>query len=119
MPDIRIKRVYEPEAPSDGYRIFVDRLWPRGIKKENLHYDLWAKEAAPSAPLRRWYHQNPEGRRTEFRKRYLAELAHSEAVRALADKIEDKPAVTLLIASKNAAENHALVLRDYLEKRAQ
>ena len=57
MQKIGIKRVYEPAEPSDGYRVLVDKLWPRGMSKERLHYDLWAKELAPSAPLRAWFHE--------------------------------------------------------------
>ena len=56
MPQVKIKRVYEPGEKTDGYRVLVDKLWPRGIKKENLHYDLWAKDITPSTPLRQWYH---------------------------------------------------------------
>ena len=116
MTRIRIKRVYEPEAPEDGYRVLVDKLWPRGIRKEALRYDLWAKEIAPSAPLRRWFHADPQGRWEEFRRRYLHELAASPAVRAFVARIEKEPRATLLYASKNAEENHARVLREYLER---
>ena len=101
MTRIAIKRVYEPATDTDGLRVLVDKLWPRGIRKEALHYDLWAKEIAPSAPLRRWFH---------------AELAASPAVRAFVAKIEKEPCATLLYASKNAEENHARVLREYLER---
>ena len=115
MTRIRIKRVYEPESPDDGYRVLVDRLWPRGIRKDALHYDSWEKEVAPSAALRTWYHQDPAGRWDEFRKRYLSELEHSGTAAAFAGKIRELPTVTLLFASQNAAENHALILREYLE----
>lgn len=81
MTRIAIKRVYEPATDTDGLRVLVDKLWPRGIRKEALHYDLWAKEIAPSAPLRRWFHADPQGRWEEFRRRYLHELAASPAVR--------------------------------------
>lgn len=66
MQKIGIKRVYEPAEPSDGYRVLVDKLWPRGMNKERLHYDLWAKELAPSAPLRAWFHAAPENAGTLF-----------------------------------------------------
>lgn len=115
MTRIRIKRVYEPESPDDGYRVLVDRLWPRGIRKDALHYDSWEKEVAPSAALRTWYHQDPAGRWDEFWKRYLSELEHSGTAAAFAGKIRELPTVTLLFASQNAAENHALILREYLE----
>lgn len=110
MTRIAIKRVYEPATDTDGLRVLVDKLWPRGIRKEALHYDLWAKEIAPSAPLRRWFHADPQGRWEEFRRRYLHELAASPAVRAFAARIEKEPRATLLYASKNAEENHARVL---------
>ena len=113
MTRIRIKRVYEPEAPEDGYRVLVDKLWPRGIRKEALRYDLWAKEIAPSAPLRRWFHADPQGRWEEFRRRYLHELAASP-VRDFVRRIAGKGTVTLLYASKSAAGNHALILQEYL-----
>lgn len=115
MTRIRIKRVYTPESPDDGYRVLVDRLWPRGIRKEALRYDSWEREVAPSAALRKWYHQDPAGRWDEFRQRYLSELKHSGAAAAFAEKIRELPAVTLLFASRNTAENHALILREYLE----
>ena len=107
MTRIAIKRVYEPATDTDGLRVLVDKLWPRGIRKEALHYDLWAKEIAPSAPLRRWFHADPQGRWEEFRRRYLHELAASPAVRAFVARIEKEPRATLLYASKNAEENHA------------
>lgn len=81
MTRIRIKRVYEPEAPEDGYRVLVDKLWPRGIRKEALRYDLWAKEIAPDPRLRTWFHAAPGERWEEFRRRYTAELRSSPAVR--------------------------------------
>jgi len=116
MTRIAIKRVYEPATDTDGLRVLVDKLWPRGIRKEALHYDLWAKEIAPSAPLRRWFHADPQGRWEESRRRYLHELAASPAVRAFVARIEKEPRATLLYASKNAEENHARVLREYLER---
>ena len=82
MTRIRIKRVYEPEAPEDGYRVLVDKLWPRGIRKEALRYDLWAKEIAPTPGLRTWFHAAPEERWEEFRRRYTGELRSSPAVRS-------------------------------------
>lgn len=118
MVQIRIKRVYDPAAPDDGCRVLVDKLWPRGVRKEALHYDWWAKDIAPSAELRAWYHADPETRWREFRRRYTDELRSSEAVREFVRTIADKDAVTLLYASKNAAENHALILQEYLQKAA-
>ena len=119
MTQVKIKRVYEPEEKNDGYRVLVDKLWPRGIRKENLHYDLWAKDIAPSTPLRQWYHQNEERNWNEFRTEYIKELENSPAVKDFIDKVKEQKVITitLLYASKNAAENHALVLRDFLEDR--
>ena len=112
MTRIRIKRVYEPEAPEDGYRVLVDKLWPRGIRKEALRYDLWAKEIAPTPGLRTWFHAAPEERWEEFRRRYTGELRSSPAVRDFVRRIAGKDTVTLLYASKNAAGNHALILQE-------
>jgi len=116
MTRIAIKRVYEPATDTDGLRVLVDKLWPRGIRKEALHYDLWAKEIAPSAPLRRWFHADPQGRWGECAGRSRPDGAAPPAVRAFAARIEKEPRATLLYASKNAEENHARVLREYLER---
>ncbi len=116
MTQIKVKRVYDAEERSDGFRVLADKLWPRGMKKEMFHYDLWAKNIAPSTPLRQWYHQAGESRWKEFEKKYTEELAESSAVKDFIDKIKDKQTVTLLYASKNVTENHALVLRDYLKR---
>lgn len=116
MTRIEIKRVYEPAADSDGMRVLVDKLWPRGIRKEALHYDVWAKDIAPSASLRIWFHVDPQERWKEFRKRYLKELESSPVLKEFIEKIIREPTVTLLYASKNAAENHARVLKEYLEQ---
>lgn len=116
MVQIKIKRVYEAADPGDGCRVLVDKLWPRGVRKEALHYDLWAKDLAPTAELRSWYHADPEARWTEFRRRYTGELRASQAVRDFVRDIADARTVTLLYASKNAVENHALILQEYLQK---
>ena len=116
MTRIAIKRVYEPEEASDGFRVLVDKLWPRGIRKEALPFDLWAKEITPSAPLRKWFHGDPQSRWEAFRKRYLHELESSADLHEFIGKIDRKPRVTLLYASKNAKENHALVLKEFLER---
>lgn len=118
MTRVRIKRVYEAPAPEDGYRVLVDKLWPRGVRKDALHYDLWAKEITPSSGLRAWYHADPQTRWPEFRRRYIKELHDSQAVREFVRRIAGKDTVTLLYASKNAAENHALILQEFLERAA-
>ena len=119
MTRIRINRVYETPAPDDGCRVLVDRLWPRGVRKGDLPYDIWAKDITPSAGLRAWYHADPAGRWQEFRRRYTEELRDSQAVRDFIREIADTETVTLLYASKNAAENHALILQEYLQHAAE
>ena len=110
-----VKRVYEPPQASDGTRVLVDRIWPRGISKQRAALDLWAKDIAPSTKLRQWFHHDMS-QWAEFRKRYLAELAEHEAELAeVRTRIGRRPA-TLLYAAANAERNHALVLKDVLEK---
>jgi len=118
LTKVQIKRVYEPAEDTDGYRVLADKLYPRGIKKENLKYDLWAKDIAPSTLLRQWYHQSRDVNWDEFRKRYIRELESSPAVEKFMGRVKDQKMVTLLYASKNAAENHALILRDFLESKS-
>ncbi len=115
-PEIRVKRVYEAPDPADGRRILVDRIWPRGLSKQKAAIDHWAKEAAPSTALRRWFDHDP-ARWDEFRRRYFAELdASPEAVAALREMIGDGPA-TLVYAARREPENNAVALREYLERR--
>ncbi|MCD7898638.1 MAG: DUF488 family protein [Bacteroides sp.] len=116
MTQVKIKRVYEDVERSDGYRVLIDKLWPRGVKKEELSYSYWAKNIAPSTPLRKWFHEDEDANWAEFEKRYIQELSTSPAFKSFVDQIRGKKTVTLLFASKNAAENHALVLQHYLEK---
>lgn len=108
-----VKRIYEPIGNKDGYRILVDRLWPRGIKKENAEIDTWLKEVAPSSELRKWFHGG-EGNFTEFRKKYLAELKQNPALKELKALIKEKKKVTLLYGAKNEEENHAIILATLL-----
>ena len=113
---IRIKRVYEPPAREDGVRILVERLWPRGVRKEDLPLDRWAKEVAPSTELRKWYAHRVE-RWEEFVRRYRAELdANEEAWRPIAEAARSGD-VTLLFSARDPEHNSAVVLRDYLEGR--
>ena len=116
MTRIKIKRAYEKPEPDDGFRVFVDRLWPRGMRKEDFRYDLWAKQIAPSAALRRWYHEDMPGRWEEFGRRYDAELRQSPAVAEFVRQVAGNDTVTLVYASRNALQNHALILQDYLVK---
>ena len=111
--DIRIKRAFEKPSGDDGLRVLVDRLWPRGLRKDDAAIDLWLKDLAPSAELRIWFGHDP-GRWEEFRRRYLAELALKTA---LLDEIRRSAAgrrLTLIYAAKDEAQNQAVVLRDLL-----
>jgi uncharacterized protein YeaO (DUF488 family) len=114
---VAVKRVYEAASPPDGVRVLVDRLWPRGLKKEDAAVKFWLREVAPSNELRQWFHENPEGWRM-FRKRYLKELVSNEGSAAL-EKLhhlaEGKRRVTLLYASRNEDHNNAIVLKELLE----
>ncbi len=113
MRSLQIKRAYDPPSATDGQRILVDRLWPRGLSKEKAHLDHWTKEVAPSAALRHWFGHDPD-RWDEFRSRYRDELrANDAAIAALRALIGGKPA-TLLYAAHNTQHNNAVVLRDFL-----
>ncbi len=115
---ITLKRAYDPPAATDGIRVLVERLWPRGLSKDAARIDLWVKDLAPSTELRRWYGHDP-ARWPEFRSRYLAELqAQPEAVQALLQQIAQGP-VTFVYASRETHRNSATVLKDYLEGRRQ
>lgn len=111
---ILTKRAYEPASDEDGYRIYVDRLWPRGLSHDTFHYDLWDKEVAPSTELRQWFHANPTAEWPEFEERYKAELLSNPAYASLKTLVASKPVVTLLYSSHDTAHNNALVLRDLL-----
>ena len=114
---VTIKRVYEPAAPSDGVRVLVDRLWPRGLTKERAGIDEWVKQIAPSNELRRWYHARPD-QWQDFRQKYLRELAqpdHLEGLQRLYELAHKKTHLTLLFASKNETLNNAVVLKELLE----
>jgi uncharacterized protein YeaO (DUF488 family) len=112
MP-IALKRAYEPPAAADGYRVLVDRLWPRGLRRDAAQLDDWLKEAAPSEGLRRWFHAHP-AQWGEFRRRYLTELkSQRETLRRLARHAQwDR--VTLVYAASDRQHNNAVVLRQYL-----
>lgn len=110
---IRIKRVYEAPAKEDGYRVLVDRLWPRGVSKQKAALDLWLKDVAPSPELRIWFGHQPE-RFSEFSALYLAELDKNPATKTLLELHAKHQQLTLLYAAKNEAVNHALVLNDFL-----
>jgi uncharacterized protein YeaO (DUF488 family) len=112
-----VKRVYDAPSKSDGTRVLVDRLWPRGLTKDRAAIDAWLRNLAPSNELRQWYHQNFEAW-TTFRRRYLKELAQPEAAAHLEELYRlanQSGQLTLLFASKNEAQNNAVVLRDLLK----
>lgn len=111
---ILVKRVYEPASPGDGFRVLVDRLWPRGLSKREARIDLWARDASPSTALRRWYDHDPD-RWDEFRRRYFEELREGveslETIRARARS----GTVTLVFASRELRYNNAVALKEFLE----
>lgn len=116
-PDIRVKRVYDPPDARDGARVLVDRLWPRGARKDEAKLTLWLKDIAPSDELRRWFGHDP-ARFDEFSRRYRAELAaNQDAVSRIEDLVKAGP-VTLLYAAHDEEHNNARVLADYLKARA-
>jgi len=112
---IRVKRVYEDESKDDGYRILVDRLWPRGLTKEKAHVDLWMKEIAPSDALRKWFGHEPE-KWPEFDKRYRAELAKKRELFSEIKRLEKEHGkVTLLFGRRDEKQNQAVVLASMLK----
>lgn len=112
--EITIKRAYDPVSPNDGFRIYIDRLWPRGLSHETFHYDLWDKEIAPSTGLREWFHANTTNGWDEFEARYQHELLGNPALDALKDVIKYKPKVTLLYSSHDTIHNNAVVVQKVL-----
>lgn len=111
---IKIKRIYDPTDPSDGRRILIDRLWPRGISRDSAKIDEWAKEMAPSTELRKWFHHDP-AQWPEFKRKYVKELqAKEELLRKLRTDANNR-VVTLLYSAKDEEHNQAVVLRECLE----
>lgn len=112
---IKIKRVYEPPAESDGLRVLVDRIWPRGLSKSNAQIDEWLKGIAPSTGLRKWFQHDPakwEG----FKKKYAAELKKRREDVAKLARESRRRSVTLLFGAKDTAHNNALALKEYIEQ---
>jgi uncharacterized protein YeaO (DUF488 family) len=111
--DIRLKRAYEPAVPSDGYRVLIDRLWPRGLSRERAKLDEWDRDLAPSAQLRRWFGHEPS-RFDEFRWRYVDELReHRSTLAGLRRRAREGP-LTLVYAAKDTEHNDAVVLAEVL-----
>ena len=112
---IKIKRIYDPVSPDDGKRILVDRLWPRGMKKEEARLDEWLKEIAPSNELRKWYSHDP-AKWPEFKKRYKKELAEeSDLIKRIREEGKKKT-ITLLFSTKELDLNNAVALKEILER---
>lgn len=113
MNKLQIKRVYEKSSKDDGVRILVDRLLPRGLKKEEVDYDEWLKNLAPSTELREWFNHDPE-KFAEFSKKYKAELKNNPEIEKIQELLK-KSNVTLLYAAKDTKDNQAVVLKDYID----
>lgn len=116
MTTIALKRVYDAPSPEDGYRVLVDRLWPRGLSHEKLPYDLWAKDLAPSDQLREWFHVDRISRWEEFKQKYTQELENSPAMENFVDKISTMSKVTLLYASHDEVHNQAEIIEAVANK---
>lgn len=112
---IRVERVYDdPAGTTGGFRVFVDRLWPRGESKAKLHYDLWAKDISPSTELREWYHADKDNRWEAFRSRYEAELESNPDMPRLLDELRAHSDVVLLTAVRDVPHSHVPVIAAYL-----
>ncbi len=121
MPDIFLKRIYDPYDENDGCRILIDRLWPRGIRKEDAKLTSWEKEIAPSSELRKWFCHKSE-LFSEFRVKYLEELQSDEQKSKKLDEIcqlAKEQQVTLLYGAKDSVYNHAIILKEELDRRLQ
>ncbi len=113
---IRLRRAYDAPAPDDGYRVLVDRLWPRGVSKKDARIDEWARDLAPSDELRRWFSHDPE-RWTEFQHRYQAELHDKDDALDHLGRRATQGRVTLVYGARDQQHNNAVVLRDLLDRR--
>ncbi|TWH01059.1 uncharacterized protein YeaO (DUF488 family) [Mesorhizobium sp. J18] len=114
MNEIRLKRIYDAPEEADGFRVLVDRLWPRGVSKKQAAIDLWMKEVAPSTKLRKWFHHE-SGRWEEFVKRYREELGHKgDLIDELRVRSKDGP-LTLVYSARNEKQNQAVVLKSAIE----
>lgn len=114
---IQIKRAYDPEENTDGFRVYIDRLWPRGLSHETFHYDLWDKDIAPSTELREWFHTAPDNLWPQFVEKYKSELKSNPAFGVLKTTIESKRVVTLLYSSHDREHNNAVVVLEMLKER--
>lgn len=119
MTEFRLKRAYDPESPNDGFRVYIDRLWPRGLSHETFHYDLWDKEIAPSTELREWFHAAPEERWNDFAKQYSEELRKSASFATLKNTLDAQKVATLLYSSHDKTHNNAVVVYNLLTGQCQ
>ena len=115
---VYLKRVYEKPIKEDGFRVLVERLWPRGVSKHNARVDLWLKEAAPSPALRTWFNHDP-AKWEEFKARYFTELAQQEDILSAMMTRARKETVTFVYASKEERFNNAVALKEYFERQAR
>lgn len=114
MTVLKLKRVYQSQCNDDGFRVFVDKLWPRGLSHETFHYDDWEKGIAPSKDLREWFHENRSGNWDIFRKKYEAELKSNPDWPVFISKLKSHPIVTLLYSSRDTTENNAVIIYNLL-----
>jgi len=110
---IRVKRVYDEPSGDDGFRVLVDRLWPRGMKRENVRVDLWLPDVAPSTALRKWFSHDPS-KWEEFKRRYFVELDEKKEVIKRLVEIAREGTLTLLFSARDVEHNQAVTLREYL-----
>jgi len=114
-PTLRLVRAYEVSDSDEGFRMLVDRLWPRGVKKESLRLDRWEKELAPTTTLRQWFDHDPD-KWEEFQQRYVKELELKyDVIRALLQEAGNRQ-ILMIYAAKDTAHNHAIVLKDFIQK---
>lgn len=113
--DVRVKRAYEPASPRDGYRVLIDRLWPRGVSREHARLDAWEKDLAPSTELREWFGHDPD-RFEEFRGRYIEELRPRKARIAQLRRRARSGTLTLVHSARDTAHNDAVVLAEVVRR---
>lgn len=111
---ILLKRVYEPATEEDGFRVLVERLWPRGVSKQKAHLDLWLKDIAPSPELRKWY-SHDVNKWKEFEQRYRDELKSNRSLLQLRELLDEKETITFVYAARDEEHNSAKALKEYLE----
>jgi uncharacterized protein YeaO (DUF488 family) len=112
---VKVKRIYDPVTADDGKRIYVDRLWPRGIRKSDAVFDEWLKEASPSSTLRKWFGHDPE-RWSEFKERYTRELKDKGEIMAQLREAAQEETITLLFSAKDRSHNNAVVMKEVLDE---